>query len=269
MVSRVEAVVTDLDGTVVRGDGTVSEATLHAAAALRRRGVPLIAATARTPAGLDALRALVPYLDLAVCCSGAVGYAPGSAPLVWCERLDRDVIAELVTMVVELLPEAGLAAFDGSGWQMTAAYQGIRVSGHEGPTSVAELRTVAEVNACALVVVHPELTSQQMIDVLRRGGLATTRIGLHSAGARFVEVTAGRVDKASGVRRALRELGVAPDRAIAFGDMPIDVPMFSAVGRSYAMADAPEGVRAAATATTATVEEDGFAQTLAALGLVP
>jgi len=88
------------------------------------------------------------------------------------------------------------------------------------------------------------------------------------AGPRFVEVTAPSVDKASGVTRALRTVGVPPERAIAFGDMPIDIAMFSVVGHSVAMADAPVDVLAAATARTETVEDDGFARELVRRGLI-
>jgi hypothetical protein len=78
-VAGFDAVVMDLDGTVIRRDGAVSEATLHAAQVLKERGVPLLAATARTPAGVDTLHTLSPFLTFAVCCSGAVG--PDRRPL--------------------------------------------------------------------------------------------------------------------------------------------------------------------------------------------
>jgi hydroxymethylpyrimidine pyrophosphatase-like HAD family hydrolase len=84
-VAGFDAVVTDLDGTVIRRDGTVSETNLHAAHVLTERGVPLLAATARTPAGVNALHTLSPFLTFAVCCSGAVGYVPATTTLVWCE----------------------------------------------------------------------------------------------------------------------------------------------------------------------------------------
>jgi hydroxymethylpyrimidine pyrophosphatase-like HAD family hydrolase len=50
--------------------------------------------------------------------------------------------------------------------------------------------------------------------------------------------------------------------------MPIDIPMFTVVGHSVAMADAPPEVLAAATSVTPTVAEDGFATALSRLGLI-
>ena len=50
------AVVTDLDGTIVRADGTISEATVSACHALRRQGIPVIAAVGRAVAMADSPR---------------------------------------------------------------------------------------------------------------------------------------------------------------------------------------------------------------------
>lgn len=57
---QIRAVVTDVDGTIAREDGLVSAATLRASRALTAVGVPLVAATARTPIGLVALQPLSP-----------------------------------------------------------------------------------------------------------------------------------------------------------------------------------------------------------------
>ena len=50
---RIEAVVTDLDGTVVRSDFSISPATLEALDLVRSAGIAFVIATARTPQGLE------------------------------------------------------------------------------------------------------------------------------------------------------------------------------------------------------------------------
>jgi hydroxymethylpyrimidine pyrophosphatase-like HAD family hydrolase len=268
-VGSFDAVVTDLDGTVIRRDGTVSAATLHAAHILEERGVPLLAATARTPAGVDALDALSRYLTFAVCCSGAVGYVPATTTLAWCERIPGDVVTDLMAFLAQRLPSAGLAAFDGLQWRMTAAYQVMRPSGHKGPASVVPVAELAMVDPCAMVVGHPRWTAPELIAVLLEAGFDATRLDLNYAGPQFVEVTAAHVDKATGVLRAVRTIGVAPERVIAFGDMPIDIAMFSVLGHSVAMGNASEEVSTAAASQAACVEDDGFARTLSDLDMVP
>jgi hypothetical protein len=128
---------------------------------------------------------------------------------------------------------------------------------------------LAMVDPCAMVVGHPRWTAPELIAVLLEAGFDATRLGLNYAGPQFVEVTAAHVDKATGVLRAVRTIGVAPERVIAFGDMPIDIAMFSVVGHSVAMGNASDEVSTAATSRAASVEDDGFARTLSDLDMVP
>jgi hydroxymethylpyrimidine pyrophosphatase-like HAD family hydrolase len=174
--------------------------------------------------------------------------------------IPRDVVRDLLTFLVQRLPAAGVAAFDGRQWRMSATYQAMRPSVHKGPVAVMAEAALATADPCAMVVCHPGWSAQEVIAALIGAGFDATRIGLNYAGPQFVEVTAAPVDKASGVLRALAAIDVAPERAIAFGDMPIDIAMFAVVGCSVAMGDAPDVVTAAATWRTASVEDDGFAR---------
>lgn len=259
------AIVTDLDGTIVRADETVSAATIAACRSLRLRGIPVIAATARSPAGLRALQDLTPHLTLAVCCGGSIGYAPESETVLWRETLPVEAVQQLLAVVRAELPDAGFAAYDGESWRMTPAYVAIRSSLHKGPAAVVPPDDFGGGAACAMTLCHPELSPVELIGLLSHRGIG---LNLSYAGPELVEIGPAGTDKASGVIRALREVEAPADQAVAFGDMPIDIPMFTVVGTSVAMADAPAEVLAAATTVTATVEEDGFARALTRLGLL-
>ena len=73
-VVRIEAVVTDLDGTVVRSDFSISPATLEALDLVHAAGIAFVIATARTPQGLEHFQELARRTAIAVCCSGAIGW---------------------------------------------------------------------------------------------------------------------------------------------------------------------------------------------------
>ncbi len=76
-------------------------------------------------------------------------------------------------------------------------------------------------------------------------------------------MTAEGVDKGTGTVRALETLGLAPDAAISFGDMPNDLAMFRVTGRSYSIGSADAAVMGAATEVLPSVEDDGFARKIA------
>lgn len=68
--------------------------------------------------------------------------------------------------------------------------------------------------------------------------------------------------KASGLRRLARRWGISPEQCAAFGDGGNDIEMLDYCGYSYAMANAPEDVKAAAKSVCPSNEEDGVLVTL-------
>lgn len=190
--ARYGAVVTDLDGTIVADDGsvdsgTVSAATLSAAAELVARGVPLIVATGRTPAGVRALGPLLPFLAGAVCCTGAVGWTPATGRIAWQDSIPVATVREVVTLVTTCLPGAGVAAYDGRRWALTEQYASARGSLPRGPSeTVAEVAAIADRPACAVAVCHQELPADEQRRRLVQAGLDLTRVSLTTSATNLI-----------------------------------------------------------------------------------
>jgi Cof subfamily protein (haloacid dehalogenase superfamily) len=265
--SAVRAVVTDLDGTVVHHDGTVSDATLAAAADLATRGIPLIAATARTPPGVATLESLTPYLTIAVCSGGAVGWAPATGETLWRETVRPESVDQLVRFTTTQLAGAGIAVHDGQRWRMTEAYarqRGAKLRGRKETVTVAD---IARHPACAMSICHPDRSSEELMEAVAAVGDEPAPTVTYST-ANVIDIAPAGVDKSSGVSRALATVGVAPADAVAVGDMPNDLPMFALCGLAVAIAGAHPEVLAAATIVTSCIHNDGFARALYSLGTV-
>jgi Cof subfamily protein (haloacid dehalogenase superfamily) len=263
-VPEFRAVVTDLDGTIVT-DGAVSPGLVRAVAELRERGVAFVVATARAPVGVVAVPALLAHLNVAVCCGGAVGWSP-TGELLWREAIAASTAGLAIAYALENLPGCGIAGFDGQRWMMTPAYASQRR--RYSATDRFEVVAAEEIGAgdvCALAVSHPQLASTEMADVLAAPGFD---IEVTYAVANLVDLGPPGVDKATGVRRALSTLDIEPAEAIAFGDMPNDLPMLALCGHSVAMANAHPDLLVGATTIAPCVHDDGVARVLADLGLV-
>jgi HAD superfamily hydrolase (TIGR01484 family) len=65
-LADVRLVATDLDGTLLRSDLTVSPRTRAALDELRRRGVPVVPVTARQPIGLRLIAEQTGFTDWAL-----------------------------------------------------------------------------------------------------------------------------------------------------------------------------------------------------------
>jgi Cof subfamily protein (haloacid dehalogenase superfamily) len=262
----VRAVVTDLDGTMVPEDGIVSDATVRAAADLAGAGIALIAATARTPAGVAALPALTPYLAVAVCCGGAVGWSADDG-VVWRETIDATSVRGIVETALERVAGAGIAAHDGDRWRMTEEYITQRPRQRPDVVEIVAAAELAAYPACCLAVCHPDLDSADLVGLLTSTPLDPPPFVTYSD-RHLVDIVPGHVDKSTGVARALQSLGLDPTEAIGFGDMPNDLPVFGLVGYAVAVGNAHPEVLAAAAAVTACVHDDGVVRTLHDLGLV-
>ncbi len=95
----------------------------------------------------------------------------------------------------------------------------------------------------------------QAAELLRADG----RFEVVSMGTTELEITARGVSKGTGTQALLHELGVGPERAVAFGDGGNDLPLAAVVGRFVAMGNADDEVKDAAFEVCPSVLDDGVA----------
>lgn len=253
------AVITDLDGTIVRPDETVSTATTAAVAALRAAGVPLIAATARTPAGITVLGPLLAEVSAAVCCNGALGVGAAGTGVLWQHWLDDMVVVNLADYLTATWPEAGLGSYDGRSWLLSPGYYAARGRRPRGPQYVVPVAEIRQRPASTLAVCHPRLPASEVTAELTASGVLAGLATIDFGADDVADIAAAGTSKGSGVSAALEHLGVEPAAAIAFGDGRNDLPVVAVVGQFVAMAGGDAGLIAAATAVTGSVTDDGFA----------
>ncbi|MEU4417690.1 HAD family hydrolase [Nocardia salmonicida] len=97
-------IATDLDGTLLRADGTVSQRTLDALRTAIGAGVEVVVVTARPPRYLDALVDAAGLTGTAVCSNGALIYDIASRTVVESRALSvaaARTVADAVTGTVE------------------------------------------------------------------------------------------------------------------------------------------------------------------------
>lgn len=253
------AVISDLDGTLLRSDGTIGPATVAAIEKLHQAGIPFIVATARTPAGLSVLERVESLVAVAVCCNGSIGHVPETSQLLWRSTVDIQARQQIIAALERHLPDAGVGAYDGEQWLLDATYVRARARLPRGIIRVATRQDIVATAACTLAVRDPVLTSAEIAAELRRVGIGPDLATLSFAGPEVLDITSPGADKASGIVRALEILDVDPRDAMAVGDAPNDVPMFAVVGQSVAVANAHPDVLASAMHITVSNDDNGVA----------
>ncbi|GAA1992204.1 HAD family hydrolase [Kitasatospora viridis] len=254
-------IATDLDGTLLTPEDTVSQRTRAALATAVAAGAVHIVVTGRSASWARPVLDQIGYRGLAVCSQGAQVYDAGEHRLLTSMTLDRRLAAvALEKLTAELGPLAVAAGQDGLDGAVLATAD-YRLSNPDLPVQrVAGTAELLALPISKLYVQHPELTDDQLVSAGQQvlGQLVTTVL----AGPGIVELLPLGLSKATGLAVAARRLGLTAAETIAFGDMPNDLPMFRWAGYGVAMANAHPDLLAVADEVTASNAADGVAEVL-------
>lgn len=257
-------VALDIDGTLVRSDGTVSAEVRGAVRDLLDAGTHVVLATGRSVSGL------LPVLDALGMTHGDVVAANGAV----CARVDpglpdRHEITDVVTFDPEpalrllrpLLPD-GLFAVEraGEGFLVTHPFPPGELSGR---VAVVDFEALCAAPASRVTIRDPELGADDFREIVARSGLSgvTYAIGWTA----WLDLTPPGVTKASGLEILRERLEVPAGATVAVGDGQNDVEMLRWAGVGVAMGGADEATARAADAVAAHVDDDGLVAVLRSL----
>ena len=256
-------VATDLDGTLLRGDSTLSDRTRAALRTARAAGVRVVAATARPARVIEEIFGADDLIDLAICGNGAVRYEVGSQKILITHPLPRDVTAQVMAEISRLVPGAGFAVETGHRVLFEPGYR-YHPTLDRDRVPVATLTELVAEPLVKLMVWLPD-RDPDAAWVRLRPRLGRLVECTWSAERAPLEIAATGVSKAAALATLCRDWRVDPADVIAFGDAPNDLPMLAWAGTGYAMANAHGVVLAATPHHIAGNDDDGVARVLETL----
>lgn len=257
-------VATDLDGTLLASDGSVSPRTAAAWKRLGRNGIQSVLVTARPPRWIEPLRDIVGAHGLAICTNGAFVYDVPSSTVVEQHGMDRDLVMEVAALLRERFPDVGFAAECADGMYREPRYpdphrEHLPDMPFQPIEELADQLVIGKLLAARPGDPDPEFVAAVTDVVARRVEVAFSGVGA------LAEMSAPGVTKGVALQSWCAARDIAAADVWAFGDMPNDLPMLAWAGRSYAVANAHPDVLAAATHTCPGNNDDGVAQVLEAL----
>ena len=252
----VRLVASDLDGTLLRPDETVSERTRAALAAARDAGITVVLVSGRPPRSLGPIAERIGVGGIAICANGALVWDLDTGTMVDSSPLAADLAARLVRTLRESIPGVLFAVeLEGSFGREAGWSDGLVAA----PSAVLEADALELIAGpvVKLLVRHPSLPFAELAE-RARAAVGDDAVATW-AGLRLVEISAAGVTKAFALERLCRRLGVAAGEVVAVGDMPNDLAMLAWAGTAVAVANAAKEVLDAADEVTAANTEDGVA----------
>ncbi|MEV7621661.1 HAD hydrolase family protein [Actinoplanes sp. NPDC089786] len=252
-------IATDLDGTLVRSDDTVSAYTHEVLDRVRAAGIRIVGATGRGPRLSSLTRADIRAADFLVLAHGGWVYDVTDPQPLRSARLPGPVLSTLLddleraigplTVMVEALehPDSPLWGTRTPDWRYEVVVE-------ERPRHECVAGDVIKAYACS--------ASHDVDDLLAaaRSVVPPAVATITQAGLNVIEICPPAVDKGTGLAVVAETVGVDPADVLVFGDMPNDLPMFAWAGwQRVAVANAHPTVLAAADEVTLTNDLDGVA----------
>ncbi|GAA1011976.1 MULTISPECIES: Cof-type HAD-IIB family hydrolase [Streptomyces] len=259
-------IATDLDGTLLRDDKSVSPRTIAALAAAEEAGIEVFFVTGRPARWMDVVADHVHGHGLAICGNGAAVVdlhgGPGAHRFVQVRDLARENALDAVRLVREAAPGTVYAIEQTYGFYQEPAYPKLHMEIPDALAPAEELLAEGGLGTrqpvLKILAYHPTLDPDAFLTVARLavGDRATITRSSPSA---LLEISGPGVSKASTLALCCAERGISPEEVVAFGDMPNDIEMLTWAGQSYAMGNAHPDAIAAASGVTFANNEDGVA----------
>ncbi|HUN35695.1 MAG TPA: HAD family hydrolase [Trebonia sp.] len=260
---RPRLVATDLDGTIVRADGTISARTVAAFSRVERAGARFVLVTGRPPRAMREIASVFARRGSAICSNGALAYDMATGEVTAVELIPPGQLAVAVRRLREAVPGIGIAVEYPDGRAVDHLFQPVMIDvGNPGPRLDDAALTARP--AAKLLGRHLGYSCDDLLALT--GPLLADLVAVtHSSARGLIEAAAVGVSKATAVARIAASAHVPAADVIAFGDQPNDLPLLTWAGTSCAVANAHPRVLAAATCVIGSNDDDGVAQVLESL----
>ncbi|HMR50242.1 MAG TPA: Cof-type HAD-IIB family hydrolase [Arachnia sp.] len=259
--SDLRLVVTDMDGTLLRPDGTTPEGLWPILAELRERGVLFAAASGRQHGSLT--RIFEERADGVVYIADNGCLVVENGEVISTTPLDLSAAERMVHTARDLSRRLGIglvwsgprSAYVERGDERT--YSGSQQY-YAAMELVDDLLDIGEPPLKVAFYGPDGFTEETVATITRAAGSSRTLV----SGRRWVDVQNPVADKAVGVRDLQARHGIGPDQTVVFGDFLNDLQLMGTATYSYAMANAHPEVLAAAAYRAPNNAEQGVIQVL-------
>ncbi|GAB3645992.1 Cof-type HAD-IIB family hydrolase [Streptomyces sparsus] len=256
-------IATDLDGTLLHDDKTVSDRTVAALAAAERAGIEVFFVTGRPARWMDVVSDHVHGHGLAICANGAavVDLHQGRR-IVGVRELDVPGALSVVAALRAATPGVSFAVERTGGIHYEPDYPPFFEDPGAAIAPVAKLLAGDSAHAdqpvLKLLAHHRTLDPDVFLDRARQVA-GTYASFTRSSPSALLEISGPGVSKAGTLAHCCAERGITAEEVVAFGDMPNDLEMLNWAGTAYAMSNAHPAVLAATPHRTLSNNEDGVA----------
>lgn len=256
-------IASDLDGTLLKNDNTISQYSVSVLKAAAQAGIPFIICTGRIYDSLKDILPVLPFCRYAITAMGADIYDTFEKKRIYSKPLEHEYAKVLITYALENNVHMHLyiddIVYTSAMDQYTERYFKDTTSlGRLIPGDVFQFIKGKNISKM-LYMGEPEdiaVHSKHINELLK------DKINNVSSDPMFAEFASLKAGKDTALKALCAQLGVRMDELIVFGDSGNDIAMLKNTGFSCAVANAWEEAKKAADIIVESNENDGVSKTV-------
>ena len=252
--------VTDLDGTLLREDKTISEENLKAIEYFKAEGGKFAFVTGRIPVAANHIYEWVKPNVPCGCSNGGGIYDYSTQKLIWCQELSKDVM-DMVEYVDRNLPPMGIevCTFEKIYFcKKNSSVEKHRINEHFDDLG-GHYRDVKDVVSKILFADEVEENLISLIDMLKNHPDAD-KYDFVRSDQEYYEILPKGISKGTVLEKLAEILGIDIKKTIAVGDNDNDVEMIKRAKVGIAVENASENAKAVADYITVSNEDHAIAK---------
>jgi Cof subfamily protein (haloacid dehalogenase superfamily) len=260
-MTRIALVVSDVDGTLLTKNKTLTDDAKSAVRRLRDAGIGFTITSSRPTIGMgfliEPLAITLPVGSFNGSCIVDPQLNPIEQHLIPPAAAQRclDIMNEFGVDIWLFTNDLWLTR-NGDGQYVPNERRAIRAD----PTIVADFTPYLSA-ACKIVGASADVALLQRCEAAMQEALGAQATAVRSQSF-YLDVTPPGCDKGTFVQAMAKRMGISTDAVATIGDMENDLAMFRTSGVSIAMGNATDDVKKAATHVTTSNEDEGFAKAI-------
>lgn len=262
----IKLIATDLDGTLLHSDGTLSSANIEALQAAVRRGIRVVLCTGRPYIRVKSIveQAGLNDEDYMITFNGGLVQKATTGEIVVQQPLTAQDMLEWYHETERLQLPLNIIDYD-------AIYEPLQYPEGRRSLYIDKLQGIGTTTIDYLAVEPSHLFNKMVICIDQEyldeqipmlNPDLVSRFSVMKSNSSLLEIMAKDVDKASALRQLGELLNIQPSEMMTIGDQENDITMIQLAGRGVAMGNATPEVKAVANYVTLNNNEDGVAHAI-------
>jgi len=260
----IKLVLSDIDGTILNDENIVDTGLKQAIAEMKKREIPFVLASARSPKGmLDIAHQLDVMDNPIVCYNGALvvkDIEQDEFTTVLSHELENPEVQKIVEIVQQDFTKVSINLYSGADWYVGKTDKWVKIESEitglkPAVTNLQQFITDKKLPVHKLLLIGDPSEIQQVLERLK--GTSLSNNSYYLSKPNYLEITNSQVSKEQALCELAKMYNLSLDKSMTIGDNFNDVPMLKRAGLGVAMQNAPVEVQKCANVVTKSNNQNG------------